>query len=230
MSTDPGLSPEAWKHDQLTTCEMQDIAAAGCGVVHVRAVEYAAQHGVELAVRSSFHQNPGTSIQPTVPDQCAQEQASVRESRYRPLTMSLDEGLWRLTLNADDPVQGDKWRDSVLEVLDTPCIVAEWMDSGQGFRWEILAPEAVLAPVVDSIDAPIPGPAAKLEKEITCLSFAGGQPDSWLEVQRHLTELLVDLGCKNWRLRADGTALRVLFQGRVDPELPDRLHRFLLPS
>ena len=62
MSADPRLVRAARRHDRLSYDEMRQIASGGCGVVHLRAVEYAARHGVQLYVGSSFHEGPGTII------------------------------------------------------------------------------------------------------------------------------------------------------------------------
>ena len=68
MSANPKLVPDARRHEHLSYRQMRDIAAAGCGVVHLRAVEYAAAHEVPLVVRSSFHEGPGTLIGKTAPE------------------------------------------------------------------------------------------------------------------------------------------------------------------
>lgn len=231
MDADPAAFPDAQKHGELTSCQMQDIAATGCGVVHVRAVEYAARHGVELVVRSSFHHEAGTSITPTVVDRCQHNPPTLRENRYRPLAMSVDRDLWRLGLATDNLTRGNRWRDLILQYLDPTHIVAEWMDSGPAFRWEVVAVSEGLVKIQALLEQEeIHGKEAiNWETDLTCVSFAGGQPDSWLEVQRHLGELLDQLGARNWRLRADGTALRILLSGPVAEDLPQQLHHSLLP-
>ncbi len=44
MTADPAQVPAAERHEQLSWDELRDLAASGCGVVHLRAVEYAEQH------------------------------------------------------------------------------------------------------------------------------------------------------------------------------------------
>lgn len=231
MSADPTVCPDAWRHPELTSGQMGDIAATGCGVVHIRAVEFAAQHGVDLVVRSSFHDQPGSSIRSAVQLPCPESPASSRENRYRPLAMSVNRKVRRLRLGTDSSEQGKILRDLALRLLDPTQIIAEWMDSGRGLRWEILAPEAALQALLDELaqDPSFTAKEISVEDNLTCLSFAGGRPDSWLEVQRHLVELLDDLNCGGWRLRADGTALRVLLPGDIPAELPGQLHSALLP-
>jgi len=62
LSADPKAVPDTWLHEQLSYQEMMEIAETGCGVVHLRAVEFAQQHQVPLQVRSSFHSEEGTNI------------------------------------------------------------------------------------------------------------------------------------------------------------------------
>lgn len=61
-SADPHRVPGARRHARLSYEQMRRIAAAGSGVIHARAVEYAARHQVPLLVGSSFRDGPGTLI------------------------------------------------------------------------------------------------------------------------------------------------------------------------
>lgn len=63
MSADPKRDPGAFRYERLSWPQMLAIAASGCGVVHLRAVQYAAEHRMPLIVRSSFHDGPGTIIE-----------------------------------------------------------------------------------------------------------------------------------------------------------------------
>ena len=62
FTTDPRVVPLARKIDAITSEEMLELAASGAKVLHLRAVEYARRHGVELHVRSSFSSEPGTIV------------------------------------------------------------------------------------------------------------------------------------------------------------------------
>jgi aspartate kinase len=62
FTADPHRIREAIRHDALSYEQMKEIASAGCGVIHPRAVSYAAEQGVPLFVGSSFKQSPGTLI------------------------------------------------------------------------------------------------------------------------------------------------------------------------
>ena len=62
FTTDPRVAPLAKKIDAISSEEMLELAASGAKVLHLRAVEYARRHGVELHVRSSFSGEPGTVV------------------------------------------------------------------------------------------------------------------------------------------------------------------------
>jgi aspartate kinase len=63
FSADPRIVPEARKLSVLTFEEMLEMAASGAGVLQLRSVEYARNHGVTIHCRSSFEDGPGTVIQ-----------------------------------------------------------------------------------------------------------------------------------------------------------------------
>jgi aspartate kinase len=46
----------------VTFEEMLEMAASGAGVLQLRSVEYARNHGVRIHCRSSFHERPGTVV------------------------------------------------------------------------------------------------------------------------------------------------------------------------
>lgn len=70
FTTDPRVVPLARKLAEISYDEMLELANLGAGVLHPRAVEFAKNYGVELVVRSSFSDEPGT----TVKDVCEMEQ------------------------------------------------------------------------------------------------------------------------------------------------------------
>ncbi|MCK9994899.1 MAG: aspartate kinase [Candidatus Krumholzibacteria bacterium] len=243
MSADPRLVPDAHRHENLSWDEMRQIASSGCGVVHIRAVEYAAVHQVPLTVRSSFHDGPGTTIGTTAvvdsPGQFfdahdpAQPPAPCRrEVRYRPLVMNVDRNLTRIRLTTDDDQLGRRWRDLLLGRIDPAGMVTEWLDSGEGFRWEVLARRSTLDGLREALEAVADPDNGTMiwQDDLACISLTGGRPDSWLEVQRHVSDLLRDFECPVWRMRADGSALRILVTGDLPPNLPKQLHAALLPA
>ena len=63
FSADPRIVPKARKLPVLTFEEMLEMSASGAGVLQLRSVEYARNHGVKIHCRSSFDEGPGTVIQ-----------------------------------------------------------------------------------------------------------------------------------------------------------------------
>lgn len=61
-TTDPRIMPKARKLSQITFEEMLEMASAGAKVLQTRSVAMAMRHNVNLQVRSSFNQEPGTMV------------------------------------------------------------------------------------------------------------------------------------------------------------------------
>jgi aspartate kinase len=63
FSADPRVVPDARKLSRVSFEEMLEMSASGAGVLQLRSVEYARNHGVTIHCRSSFEDGPGTVIQ-----------------------------------------------------------------------------------------------------------------------------------------------------------------------
>ena len=61
-TADPRIVPEARKLPTVSFEEMLEMAASGAGVLQLRSVEYARNHGVRIHCRSSFEEAPGTVV------------------------------------------------------------------------------------------------------------------------------------------------------------------------
>ena len=61
-TADPRIVPAARRISEISPSEMAEMAWRGAKVMHPRAVELGALYGVEIHVRSSFNENPGTKI------------------------------------------------------------------------------------------------------------------------------------------------------------------------
>jgi aspartate kinase len=62
FSADPRIVPDARKLETVSFEEVLEMAASGAGVLQLRSVEYARNHGVRIHCRSSFDQSPGTVV------------------------------------------------------------------------------------------------------------------------------------------------------------------------
>src|SRR5688572_13652923 len=88
FSADPRIVPDARKLAVVSFEEMLEMAASGAGVLQLRSVEYARNHGVRIHCRSSFDEAPGTVVVP--------EEDTVEQPLITAVTHSLGEA--RVTL------------------------------------------------------------------------------------------------------------------------------------
>lgn len=62
FTADPRIVPEVRKIPVISSDEMLELASSGAKVMEARSVEFASKYGVEIHVRSSFNEEPGTII------------------------------------------------------------------------------------------------------------------------------------------------------------------------
>src|ERR671915_971622 len=62
FTADPRIVPNAKKLSVVSFDEMLEMSASGAGVLQLRSVEYARNHGVRIHCRSSFEDGPGTVV------------------------------------------------------------------------------------------------------------------------------------------------------------------------
>jgi aspartate kinase len=62
FTADPRIVPNARKLAQVSFEEVLEMAASGAGVLQLRSLEYARNHGVRIHCRSSFDEEPGTFV------------------------------------------------------------------------------------------------------------------------------------------------------------------------
>jgi aspartate kinase len=61
-TTDPNICSDARKVDKVSYDEMLELASLGAKVLQIRSVEFAKKYRVDIHVRSSFNDNPGTMV------------------------------------------------------------------------------------------------------------------------------------------------------------------------
>jgi len=64
FTADPRICADARKLSVVLFDEMLEMSASGAGVLQLRSVEYARNHGVRIHCRSSFEDGPGTLVVP----------------------------------------------------------------------------------------------------------------------------------------------------------------------
>jgi aspartate kinase len=95
FSADPRIVPDARKLSVVSFEEMLEMAASGAGVLQLRSVEYARNHGIPIHCRSSFDDGPGTFVQP--------EELTMERPLVTAVTHSTDEARVTLTDLPDRP-------------------------------------------------------------------------------------------------------------------------------
>jgi len=95
FSADPRIVPEARKLPVVSFEEMLEMSASGAGVLQLRSVEYARNHGVRIHCRSSFDDTPGTVV--------VGEEETVEQPLITAVTHSTGEARVTLTRVPDTP-------------------------------------------------------------------------------------------------------------------------------
>jgi aspartate kinase len=95
FTADPRVVPGARKLPVVTFEEMLEMAASGAGVLQLRSVEYARNHGVRIHCRSSFEDGPGTVV--------LDEHQTMERPLVTAVTHSTDEARVTLTGLPDRP-------------------------------------------------------------------------------------------------------------------------------
>jgi aspartate kinase len=95
FSADPRIVPDARKLPVVLFDEMLEMAASGAGVLQLRSVEYARNHGVRIHCRSSFDDAPGTFV--------VSEQETMEHPLITAVTHSTGEARITLTGVPDTP-------------------------------------------------------------------------------------------------------------------------------
>ena len=100
FSADPRVVPDARKLARVSFEEMLEMSASGAGVLQLRSVEYARNHGVRIHCRSSFDDGPGTLV---VSEDEASEEETVEQPFVTAVTHSNAEARVTLTGVRDEP-------------------------------------------------------------------------------------------------------------------------------
>jgi aspartate kinase len=95
FSADPRIVPGARRLPVVSYEEMLEMSASGAGVLQLRSVEYARNHGVRIHCRSSFDDRPGTFV--------VDEEETMERPLVTAVTHSTDEARITLTDLPDRP-------------------------------------------------------------------------------------------------------------------------------
>jgi len=107
FSADPRIVPDARKLPVASFEEVLEMAASGAGVLQLRSVEYARNHGVKIHCRSSFDDTPGTMV--------ISEEETMEKPLITAVTHSTDEARVTLIGVRDEPGTAGKIFNALAE-------------------------------------------------------------------------------------------------------------------
>ncbi len=226
MTADPKRVPGARRLEALDYDQLLRIADAGCGVVHRRAVEYAAERGVPIFVGSSFAPGPGTTVA------AAASPPPPPPTVFEPLALTVAEDQARLVLGSLDPEPHPGLPPLARRAAVAAPLTGEWFAAGDRWYWEGWGSAAALAPVAEDAlalaDAEPELVMAHWEAEVGVVSLAGRRPETWSGALSAVTAALARCDLAHAALRTDGDVVRILAPARKLTELSRRLHERLL--
>ncbi|MFH1842860.1 MAG: aspartate kinase [bacterium] len=243
MTADPARLPAARRHETLSYRELEDMAVSGCGVVHHRAVRYAAKHGVPLFVGSSFNPGPGTHIDPgpdgispiTIPDHTVTAPTATTTRfapAFRPLAMIVTDPVAWLELVGENGELLPRWVETLTSQVKLAECLSEWWSETPDCRWGVLGDSAYLTTLHADAEAFATDSdwRIRFRPELGCITLVGGRQGSWLFARQTLAALLLQQGIEPWWLQVDGPALRLLIPAGSLSRLLDPLHAAFWPA
>ena len=126
FTADPRIVPSARRIPVISFEEMLEMAASGAGVLQLRAVEYARNHGVRLHVRSSFEDAPGTVV--------VSEEETVEQPLITAVTHSLGEARVTLLGVPDHPGVAGRIFSALAEANVNVDMIIQNEPLGEGHR------------------------------------------------------------------------------------------------
>ena len=125
-TADPRIVPDARKLETVSFEEMLEMAASGAGVLQLRSVEYARNHGVSIHCRSSFEDGPGTVV-------TAQADSDMEQPLITAVTHSTSEAKVSLVGVPDEPGAAARIFEALAEAnVNVDMIVQNEPASAQG--------------------------------------------------------------------------------------------------
>jgi aspartate kinase len=189
-TSDPRVVPTARKIGRISYEEMLEMAASGAQVLQLRSVEYARRSGVQIHVRSSFDDNPGTWV--VEEDEVGVEQAMISG-------VALDTGEAKITLLdvPDRPgVAASIFRAVASEGVHVDMIVQNVGHDGQTDLSFTVPRDDLprLTPVLDRVVKEIGAPDYTTDDGIAKVSLVGAGMRSNPGVVAEMFEALAEKG------------------------------------
>jgi aspartate kinase len=144
-SADPRIVPDARKLPVVSFEEMLEMAASGAGVLQLRSVEYARNHGIPIHCRSSFDDGPGTFV--------VDEDQTMERPLVTAVTHSTDEARVTLTGVPDQPGIAGRVLTALAEAnVNVDMIIQNEPESDRMADMSFTVPRADLTASLDALE------------------------------------------------------------------------------
>ena len=220
FSADPRLVPDARKIPQLSFEEMLEMSASGAGVLQLRSVEYARNHGVRIHCRSSFDDGPGTFV--------LMEQETMERPLVTAVTHSTDDARVTLTGVPDTPgVAGRVFTALADANVNVDMIIQNEPETeGQRADMSFTAPKDDLQNAVDALQ-PLVGDyqmGIQTDLDMGKVSLVGAGMKSHPGVAAKTFSVLGDAGINIEMISTSPIKISCVVRGSDVPEAVRRLH------
>jgi aspartate kinase len=191
FSADPRIVPSARKLAVVSFEEMLEMSASGAGVLQLRSVEYARNHGVRIHCRSSYDDGPGTVV--------VSEQETLEQALVTAVTHSTGEARITLLGVPDEPGIAGRIFSALAEAnVNVDMIIqnepiADGRRADMSFtvpREDIRSARAALEPVVEEVGIG----AIAMDEEMGKVSIIGAGMRSHPGVAAKVFNVLGDAG------------------------------------
>jgi len=220
FTADPRIVADARKIPQLSFEEMLEMSASGAGVLQLRSVEYARNHGVRIHCRSSFADGPGTFV--------LMEQETMERPLVTAVTHSTDEARVTLTGVPDTPgVAGRVFTALADANVNVDMIIQNEPETeGQRADMSFTAPKDDLQMAVDALQPLVAdyGMGIQTDPDMGKVSLVGAGMKSHPGVAAKTFSVLGDAGVNIEMISTSPIKISCVVRGSDVPEAVRRLH------
>jgi aspartate kinase len=220
FSADPRIVPDARKLTQVSFEEMLEMSASGAGVLQLRSVEYARNHGVRIHCRSSFDDGPGTFV--------LTEEETMERPLVTAVTHSTDEARVTLTGVPDTPgVAGRVFTALADANVNVDMIIQnEPVTGGMLADMSFTAPKDDLQSAVDALQTLVGeyGIGIQTDPDMGKVSLVGAGMRSHPGVAAKTFSVLGDAGVNIEMISTSPIKISCVVRGKDVPEAVRRLH------
>jgi aspartate kinase len=219
-TADPRIVPDARKLPQLSFEEMLEMSASGAGVLQLRSVEYARNHGVRIHCRSSLEDVPGTFV--------LMEQETMERPLVTAVTHSTDEARVTLTGVPDTPCVAGRVFTALADAnVNVDMIIQnEPLTDGQRADMSFTAPKDDVRNAVDALQPLVAeyGMGIQTDPDMGKVSLVGAGMKSHPGVAAKTFSVLGDAGVNIEMISTSPIKISCVVRGSDVPEAVRRLH------